>query len=173
MLGKRLRTVLVAGSLGVATSVFGIAAAAPAHAATCYWNSVGSSSNCDGKDPDSLGSACGSDAVTEYTVQLKDDFGHTTAVWLDLRYSGTCRTVWGRIRNASGPTVYYPSSGCRVIVHRNSDGREYTAAPPLDASNATVWTPVVYDAGVSSYVTGDCDTTDGTSLYFGGTTRSW
>jgi Protein of unknown function (DUF2690) len=163
---------LMAALLGVAASIISVGVAAPAQAATCYWYSgqFGTSSNCDNKDPDVLGPSCGSDARTIYTVRMVRSYdGAANGPYLDLRYSGNCRTVWARIRGAWGPDQ--DQFGCYVTVHRNSDGQEYFKGLPHGSVNATAWTNVVYDANVTSYARASCDTGPGYS--YTGKTASW
>ena len=171
--GQRMRVVLVAALLAVATSIISVSFAAPAQAVTtCYWYSgqFGTSSNCDGWDPDALGSSCGNDASTIYTVRMVRSYdGAPVGPYLDLRYSGNCRTVWARIRGGWGPDQ--DQLGCSIAVHRNSDGQEYYRGLPYGAVNATAWTSVVYDANVSSYTRASCDTGPGYS--FNGQTANW
>ena len=157
----------------VVTATVSVGFAEPAQAAsTCYWYSgyFGDWSNCDGRDPDVLGPSCGSDARTIYSVVMRRSYdGAAVGPTLDLRYSGNCRTTWGRIRGAWGPD--YDQFGCHVVIHRNSDGQEYSKGLPFGATNGTAWTNVVYDAGVTSYARASCDTGPGYS--FNGQTPNW
>ncbi|MER5918480.1 DUF2690 domain-containing protein [Streptomyces sp. NPDC001982] len=168
----RVKASLTALALTVASGTAALVFAAPAQAATCYWYSgqFGTSSNCDNKDPDVLGSTCGSDARTVASVVLKRSYdGAATGPTVDLRYSNNCRTVWARIRGAWG--VDYDQVGCTVTIHRNSDGQELYKSPSFGSTNATVWTNVLYDAGVTSYAKGHCDTGPGYS--YDGRTINW
>jgi hypothetical protein len=149
-------------------AVISTLSAMPAEAAVCYWTSFGTSSNCDGRNPDALGTSCGSDARTVHSVVLRDPGGFAGPT-VDLRYSGNCRTAWARIRGGWGPD--YDQFGCFVRIHRNSDGQEYSAGLPFGSTNASAWTNVVYDANVSSYAYGNCDT--GVGRQFTGRTPNW
>jgi hypothetical protein len=171
-----VRTLVGVLAVAAATSIVSIGFAAPAQAtgttSTCYWYSgqFGNSSNCDGQDPDVLGPACGSDARTIYSVVMRRSYdGAPVGPTLDLRYSGNCRTTWGRIRGAWGPD--YDQMGCYVVIHRNSDGQEYSKGLPFGSTNGTAWTNVVYDAGVTSYARASCDT--GPGYTYDGQTANW
>jgi hypothetical protein len=166
----RIKAMIAAMAFTAATGAITLGLSTPAQAATCYWTSFGTSSNCDGKDPDALGSACGSDARTIYSTVMKRSYdGAANGPTLDLRYSGNCRTAWARIRGAWGAD--YDQMGCSVTIHRNYDGQEYTATLPFGSTNATTWTKVVYDADVSSYAKAYCDTSPGYS--YSGKTSNW
>ncbi|MQY10870.1 hypothetical protein SRB5_09830 [Streptomyces sp. RB5] len=168
----RIKALLSALAITIATVAAWIGLTAPAQAATCYWYSgqAGTSSNCDNRDPDALGSACGSDAQTVKSVTLKNIYtGATNKFVLDLRYSGNCRTAWARLRNADGASPA-DNAGCTVWIHRNSDGQEYSKRPPASTYGVSIWTNVVYDADVTSYARAYCDT--GTAEYEG-RTANW
>jgi hypothetical protein len=141
-----------------------VAAAAPAQAAaTC-------SSNCDGQDPDALGASCGGDGRSVYTVRMVRSYdGVADGPYVDLRYSGNCRTVWARIRGGWGPNG--DQTGCFVAVHRHSDGQEYSAGLPFGSVKGTAWTRVAYDANISSYAYAICDT--GPGYKYNGQTANW
>ena len=158
----RVKALVSALTLTAATGAACLGLATPAQAATCSWYSgqTGTSSNCDNKDPDVLAASCGYDGRTIYSTRLKRSYdGVADGPLLELRYSPSCRTVWGRLTGAWGPD--YDQSGCTVTVHRNSDGQEYSRKPAFEATNATVWPNTVYDAGVSAYVKANCDTGPG------------
>lgn len=55
----------------------------PAHAVSCYGD------YCSGQQPDASG--CGADAYTAFTAESDVGVGR-----LDIRYSPTCKTNWGR-----------------------------------------------------------------------------
>lgn len=168
----RVKASLTALTLAIASGTTALVFAAPAQAATCYWYSgqSGTSSNCDGQDPDVLGASCGSDARTVASVVLKRSYdGAATGPTVDLRYSGNCRTVWARIRGAWGAD--YDQAGCSVTIHRNSDGAVLSKTLSFGATNASVWTNVLYDAGVTSYASGHCDTSPG--YQYDGRTSNW
>lgn len=139
-----------------------------APASVCHWNSFGTSSNCDGQNPDVLGPSCGSDARTvESAVMRRSYDGAAVGPTVQLRYSPTCRTTWGKIVGAWGPDG--DQLGCAVAVHRNSDGQEYSAAVP--AGGTSTFTDVVYDADVTSYAYAACDT--GPGYTYNGATASY
>jgi Protein of unknown function (DUF2690) len=173
MLRARVKALLAAVLVAVAAGVISVGLAVPAQAAaTCYWYSgqVGNSSNCDGQDPDALGAACGGDGRTVYTVRMVRSYdGDPSGPYLDLRYSGNCRTVWARIRGGWGASG--DQTGCFVAIHRNSDGQEYSSGLPYGSVNATAWTRVAYDANVSSYAWAVCDT--GPGFKYNGQTANW
>jgi hypothetical protein len=119
-----------------------VAVADPALAATgCSW--------CDGKDPANFQIQsgpydyyyCSDDA---YTPMEADD---GVSVWIDLRYSPRCRTVWAR---SSSPSVHF-------WVERNSPHRVEDVTSSW--MGGTFWTAMVYDGGYISRVCFDTHTT--------------
>lgn len=182
---SRVMAVLSALALSAAAiAVITVGSAAPAgaatagtvqslasvQAATCYWHIFGDWSNCDGVDPDALGSSCGGDARTVATVRMRNlQTGAESGPYLDLRYSSNCRTVWARLRGAWGQSQ--GDFGCWVRIHRNSDGEEQLKVPPYGAVNATVWTNVLYDADVTSFAYAACE--NGIGQRYEGLTRNW
>ncbi|MCX5317752.1 MULTISPECIES: DUF2690 domain-containing protein [unclassified Streptomyces] len=166
----RVKALMSALTLTAATGAAWLGLATPAQAATCYWYSgqTGTSSNCDNQDPDVLAASCGGQTI--YSTRLKRSYdGVADGPLLELRYSPSCRTVWGRLTGAWGTD--YDQSGCTVTVHRNSDGQEYSRKPAFGATNATVWSNTVYDAGVAAYVKANCDT--GPGYQYNGQTASY
>ncbi|BCB75111.1 hypothetical protein GCM10022251_35250 [Phytohabitans flavus] len=159
---SRLKAALgVLALSAMATTATIVGSATPAQAAVCNWITPGDQSNCDNVDPDVLGPSCGNDARSVYTVRMRNiHTGRVDGPYVDLRYSPNCRTVWGRIRAAWGPDQ--DQFGCSVTIHRNSDGENLSKQVPYGATNATVWTNVLYDANVSSLVFAACDTGVGT-----------
>jgi hypothetical protein len=116
-----------------------------------------SGSACDGKDPAAF---CGGDARTVQSLRLGG------VALLELRYSGSCRATWARISNA--PWVDHDTFPSAALIHRNSDGREYSCTVPLGATSC--YTPMVNDANVTSYAYGAWD---GGAQIFTGQTASF
>ncbi|GAB3848570.1 hypothetical protein GCM10029963_31640 [Micromonospora andamanensis] len=77
---------LIAASLLVAT---------PASAATC------SGHGCDGTDPIDTGCSANARNATQYPKYIMQ--GSTTLAVVELRWSETCKTNWGRISNRVSP----------------------------------------------------------------------
>ncbi|MFI8966571.1 DUF2690 domain-containing protein [Streptomyces sp. NPDC053493] len=115
----------------------------------------------DGSDPASLG--CGGTTSTVQSAAMTDPHGNRLGT-LELRYNSGCRTAWARI------TMDYTQDACgtssagvacpKAWVIRNSDGRSYNCT--VSAGNRSCYTPVVNDAGVSSYAQSYTDTAGGT-----------
>ena len=156
------------GLMGLVTIVatLTLAPAGPAAASSvCYWNSFGSSSNCDGRNPDALGSSCHGDARTVKSAVLVRSDGVADGPTVQLRYSPSCRTIWAKIVGGWGHLPGSDSGGCGVTVHRNSDGKEYGAN--IGAGGNSAFTNVVYDADVTAYAYASCDS--GATIYRGAT----
>ncbi|GIJ20015.1 DUF2690 domain-containing protein [Micromonospora lutea] len=101
--------VLVASSLLVAT---------PANAATC------SGTSCDGTDPASTG--CSADAQNANVTDIMHN-GVVVAV-LELRWSPSCRTNWGRISNRVSPqneVRVWAYRGATKTVKTRGFGQQY------------------------------------------------
>ncbi|MFC6087386.1 DUF2690 domain-containing protein [Sphaerisporangium aureirubrum] len=80
------------GAAVVAAVACGAALAMPAHATaavSCYGDF------CSGQDPQATG--CAADAVTVATDKV-----YAAEIYLDLRWSPTCKTNWARLRGVSG-----------------------------------------------------------------------
>jgi hypothetical protein len=77
---------------------------------------------------------------------------------IELRYSPTCRTVWGRIVNYMN---YVPGDQHSPwpFIHRNSDGKEYgrVACDRYSGTNVVCWTRMLNDTNVTSYAYGEID----------------
>jgi hypothetical protein len=106
----------------------------------------------DGTDPDATG--CSADAITAKSHYI--DYNGRRYGQIQLRYSPTCKTAWGRIVSML-PTGCVPGDkNCGdAIIHRNSDGREYRCVIPSGARQC--YTRQVNDNGVTSYAEGSLD----------------
>jgi hypothetical protein len=112
------------------------------------------SENYNGKSASTTG--CDNDARTIYSVTLSNVYNRAQkfpGTVVQLRYSAHCRTAWGRLIGAS-PALPGNQAGCYVSVIR-SDGRRYDRHEPPNAS--TLYTPMVNDAGYTSYAYAYCD----------------
>ncbi|MER8046124.1 DUF2690 domain-containing protein [Streptomyces sp. NPDC094032] len=115
----------------------------------------------DGYDPATTG--CGGTTSTVQSAAMTDPHGNHLGT-LELRYNSGCRTAWARI------TMDYTQSACgnasagvacpKAWVIRNSDGRQYTCT--VTEGRSSCYTPMVNDAGVSSYAQSYTDTAGGT-----------
>src|SRR2546423_4613465 len=99
---KRMRSVVLAAAFASAVVLGGVESAGAATAqqtgsvtpaaAVCYWTSSGTASNCDGRNPDALGSSCHNDAETVKSVVMKRSYdGVADGPTVQLRYSPSCR----------------------------------------------------------------------------------
>ncbi len=100
----------------------------------------------DGKDP--VSSGCSRTVVTARQTTIYA--GSTQVGVVQLRYSTSCRTVWGR-------TIAYHSPKGLTQVKRNSDGSYQSClgfgwVSSLGAYSC--YTPMLNDRGVTSYATG-------------------
>jgi hypothetical protein len=95
----------------------------------------------DGDSP--VLSGCANDAYTARSATL------ASGSIIELRYSPSCRTVWARITN---PVVDDNNNYSFAIVTRNSDGHTYSCLVPTGAKSC--YTPMLNDAGVTSYAKG-------------------
>ena len=96
--------------------------------------------SCDGQDAIATGCYSG------YTVPVAKVYAPNSNEVGELDYSPACRTVWAKISNAT-PSYDYPTQ--KIVVHRNSDGREMPCT--VASGNSTCRTLMLYDGGVSSY----------------------
>ncbi|SHM83897.1 Protein of unknown function [Actinacidiphila paucisporea] len=111
----------------------------------------------DNQDPSASG--CNNDAITASSANVG---GGATIL---LRYSPSCRTVWAHIQGAAPRTQ--DNAGGSALIYRESDGagiRTYCGAA------TSCYTPMLYDAGMTSHATGTNDT--GFTIY-SGTTGSY
>lgn len=97
-----------------------------AQAATCY------ASSCAGKSPEATG--CSAGATTPRSTTWAGRI-------IELRYSPTCRSAWGRIRNGV--------SGDEIAVFSSGPGPIYTST--VRAGNSA-YTSMVNDAGLTAWV---------------------
>ena len=135
----------------------------------CEWKpgQAGTDSTCDGLDVDRFLRNCAGFAVYPYEAIIRGPNGIALAKVV-LGYirgarttaypNGDCRVAYAYI------SVMHPDADCYAKVERNKDqqafyvGGVYLPYPQTPAN----YTPVVYDAGVSSYAWGRCN-------YYGGT----
>ncbi|MGW4160435.1 DUF2690 domain-containing protein [Streptomyces sp. NPDC004788] len=113
----------------------------------------------DGWDPASSG--CGG-ISTVSSAAMTDPHGNHLGT-LELRYSSGCRTTWARI------TMDYTQGACgtssagiacpKAWIIRNSDGTSYSCT--VTEGRSSCYTPMVNDAGVSSYAQSYTDTAGG------------
>ncbi|MGW4160434.1 DUF2690 domain-containing protein [Streptomyces sp. NPDC004788] len=111
----------------------------------------------DGWDPAST--SCGGTTSTVQSAGLYDPYFGTYQGSIELRYNSGCRTTWARI------SLNYTQSDCgnasaghacaQAKVIRNSDGRSYSCTVSVGSSSC--YTPMVNDAGVTSYAEGMVD----------------
>ncbi|MFI7505097.1 DUF2690 domain-containing protein [Streptomyces sp. NPDC049687] len=107
----------------------------------------------DGQSP--VTSGCANSAITARTKNIY--VGSKLVGRIDLRYSTSCRTAWGRV------VAYYLAGAGEANVYRNSDGKYYFCDNTdwSDAVNGfTCYTAMVNDAGVTSYAWGQADDSD-------------
>jgi hypothetical protein len=141
-ISRTLATLAFLAAAGMGSLV----AAAPAQAATsCY------ASLCTGLNPATT--ICANDART---VSYKHIYfsGHDLG-FIELRYSPGCRAAWARLTNYMNHVAFDSHAGY-AIVHRNSDGKQYTCYTPVGV-NKSCYTKMVGDAGTTSYALGDID----------------
>ncbi len=98
-----------------------------------------SNNDCNGLDPVRTG--CASDAFTVSTVSFRTGS-------IQLRFSPTCGTNWGRVRSAVGNTQLW------VSIRRINDGRFYFRVRS-DASLS--WSPMVFARSVTAQACGSAD----------------
>jgi hypothetical protein len=158
-LGKQAtRAVLLTAVALAVASAIAFVAPATAQAASANARAGCSGSACDGKDPQVH---CNSDKKTVQSLRL----GGTAL--LELRYSRACRAAWAKISNADWEP--YSTFASWAVIHRNSDGREFRCTVP--STGTECYTPMVNDAGVTSYARGFWDSgaqtyEDRTGSYF-------
>ncbi|WP_433531877.1 DUF2690 domain-containing protein [Micromonospora sp. CA-263727] len=99
---RRLAGVAAASALAASMLV-----ATPASAATC------SGHGCDGTDPANTGCSSGAQNATYNPAYIMQ--GSTTLAVVELRWSPSCGTNWGRISNRVSP-----NNTVRVYVYRSS-----------------------------------------------------
>ena len=98
----------------------------------------------DGQDPSASG--CNNDAVT---VGAADVGAGATIL---LRYSPGCRTVWAHVEGVAPKTQ--DNAGGSALIYRETDG----AGIRVYCGSATsCYTPMLYDAGMTSHATGTND----------------
>lgn len=129
---------VVAGVQVATLAAVGLAmsTAGPAMAVTC----VGY--GCDGQDPNVSG--CSSGANTTSYAYLRDPNNNVVGL-LELRYSPTCGTNWGRV------TSYIGSKNMFTDVTRQTDGRRFADVGVY----TVVWSRMVYAYNITACATGD------------------
>jgi len=129
MFRKYLRRAVAVLATSMAVTVGGIAVATPAHASVGCWGDW-----CSGRDPQATG--CAADA---YTVAWVD----VTGARLELRWSPTCKTNWGRYQQ-------YPRGwfmGNVPLELRAVQNTGYTQRLSYGVNGTptgTTWTPMIY-----------------------------
>ncbi len=126
-MNRRMTGLVLAAAVAVAGFVVSATPAAAADVtptATCHAGS------CHGTNPSSTG--CAVDAITARSATSPE------GITVQLRYSPTCRSAWGRILNGI--------PGDRVRVQRD-DGANF---PATISTGTTVYTAQVNDAGYTS-----------------------
>nr|MDT0660383.1 DUF2690 domain-containing protein [Micromonospora sp. DSM 115978] len=81
----------VLAPIAVACLTASVLVATPANAATC------SGYGCDGTDPIDTGCSSGAQNATRYPRYIMD--GNKTVAMVELRWSPSCKTNWGKISN--------------------------------------------------------------------------
>jgi hypothetical protein len=110
----------------------------------------------DGQNPETSG--CASTATTPRSASIYA--GSVKVGIVQLRYSTACRTVWGR-------TIAYYSTKGLTQVKRNSDGAYQSCLPftwVASLGGYSCYTPMLNDAGVTSYATGWAWTSGNTNV---------
>lgn len=151
---------MVAGFAGAA------AFASPAQAASpCYWISTGNTSNCDGWSRSTASANGCNDFKYIDGVRLGDSGAHGPGndAFLSLLYSPSCRSVIGDMEVNNLPA----GSNCYFKIVRNSDGEAYYTGHPAGTSHLN--SPLLYDAGVTSYAWAYCKYGSNGPVFTGGT----
>jgi hypothetical protein len=142
MSGKVVRGIVTGIAVLLIGTASSLVAAGPAAAATY-----------DGTDPSATG--CASSGSTVESKYGKTAVG-TTIVFVELRYSSSCRTTWARVTTVGLPGCKPGVDFCGLaIVRRNSDGKQYTCEIPKGGVGC--YTKQVNDAGVTSFAQGSAD----------------
>ncbi|WP_392675783.1 DUF2690 domain-containing protein [Streptomyces sp. LN785] len=111
----------------------------------------------DGQDPSASG--CNNDAITVSSATVG------AGATILLRYSPSCRTVWAHISGAAPKTQ--DNAGGSALIYRETDGAGIRC---YSGTGTSCYTPMLYDAGMSSHATGTND--PGWQIY-SGTTGSY
>jgi hypothetical protein len=115
---------------------------------------------CDGTDPDATG--CAASAITArenaFIMQLPyNPLEYEVAGYIQLRYSKTCRTVWGRIMITD--PVMSDVQGFVLLINNNDNKVETCDQDPLPWSPAaaayTCYTKQLDDANMTSFAEGN------------------
>ncbi|MFC8508832.1 DUF2690 domain-containing protein [Streptomyces sp. NPDC057411] len=117
----------------------------------------------DGQDP--VSSGCSASAITAASTALYANGARVGTV--DLRYSTSCRTTWVR--------VYSDGPNLGGYVNRNQDGTTQWCGTPSIASNGQYYcySPMLNDAGYTSYAAGRASDSSGSSSSGTRTTSSY
>ncbi len=109
-----------------------------------------SGNNCNGLDP--IATGCAGDAITVTTTGGADDAITVTTTGgtvsfrtgtIQLRYSPTCGTNWGRVLSSVGNTQL-------TVSIRRDDGRFYFT----EGSGTRLWSPMVFARNVKAKACG-------------------
>ena len=139
---RRAASTVVSFAVAVFVS-FAMLGVAPAHAYDAKY---------DGNDP--IASGCSNGAVTVDSRHLAFN-GQTISAYVELRYSPSCRTTWGRLTGGQPATADHAASFVRI--HRNSDGKTFTRTWK-SSDSGSIYTPMVNDANVTSHAHAEDDT---------------
>lgn len=108
----------------------------------------------DGTDP--IATGCANSAITARSAYASS--GGVNRLFVELRYSRTCKTAWARVTTMNMPNCASSGTYCATVhVSRHSDGREESCRVPTGGHGC--YTPQVNDNGVTSYAYG--------SVYYG------
>jgi hypothetical protein len=99
----------------------------------------------DGKNPTTAG--CSGDATTMRSAKLVTKSG-VVGGKIELRYSIKCHAAWARITLASDTPNNYSGNSNKAVIHRNTDGKEYSCSVPVKGTSC--YTAMVYDKDPNS-----------------------
>jgi hypothetical protein len=123
------RSSLIASAIVVAGWGSLAAGSSPAQAVTC------SGSGCTGKDPMATGCAADAKTVTSY---VNDDFVPTLV--MELRWSPTCQTNWGRV-NRVGLTSL---KAVKRRIYKSGSIATVGTGSYFDTGTVYSWTRMIY-----------------------------
>jgi Protein of unknown function (DUF2690) len=136
-------------AIALAVTLFGATAlagfpVASAHAANAQVTCSGN--GCNGLDPEKTG--CAADAFTVQTAVFSDSY-------VQLRYSPTCGTNWGRVYSRVGPANL-------IIRSQRIDGLSYTFS---GGKFNYAWSAMVYAPNVQARACGGVNVIEGCTAY--------
>jgi len=118
----------------------------------------------DGADPNTTHCANTASTKRSATIYRQGNRTNDNIIGrIELRYSSSCRTVWGRV------VIFTDSASDYVEVVRNSDGAVqgcYDAFWQSSLGGYSCYTPMLNDRNVTSYATGGRNV-DGETEYTG------